>query len=492
MAKITKKQQTAISKVIYRWAETLSGTRAPDMEKVRKIFNHVYPLRKGCFSVALEKPTNRRKTRRVWAPLKAPRFVLVKSPMAFKIAQAVIRGYVSKKAAKEACKAFGIADDFLVELRRDKTVEIFKTARSSFGWYATQISRVWEGMLLNDTRAAAWAAFNDGDDASGSLHEEHAEKYAQWRALLPSKHELFRNEGLYALDNNDLLKICLPTGRVRRGWGNSSNILSFGNFFCNEPSCNGVNRVFFAPWSYSCGTSTRSRMTELELRATWNSTMLDAEILFTLLGVNDVEQTGAVELLHEIPLFMTFQTQVLICAERPVIKRHAANELHCDDGPAVSWPDGAGQYYLDGHALGRLGYKIITAPEQLTSDDIRAENNEEVKRVAIERFGWGRYLAGIGARVLDRRENWVDNTIEAVIRITEQRDQYNWTTKRDEPVEIPQHKMILSCRSTARQYFLAIPDDIHTCEGGQRWMAEGGNTQYVTALSCPARLIGAS
>jgi len=478
VAKITKKHQKAITKVIHRWAETLSGTRAPDMEKVRGIFNQAYIKRKGIV---------KGKT----VQLSPPTLITVKSPIAFKIAQAVIRGYVSKKTAKEACKAFGVADDFLAELRRDKPIEMFRTARR-YSWQTSQICQAWNDTLLEDVRAATFAALNSDDSAEARLHEEASEKYKQWRAPAQHEHKLFRDETMYSLDNNDLLTICTPKGRTTRGWGHSSRTLSFGNFFCNEPGCDSVARVFHVPWTSSCDGATRSRMSELELTSLRDSTLIDAEVLFNLLGINDNDQTGAAELLHEIPLFMTFQKQVLICSERPVIKRNANNELHCDDGPAVSWSDGAGQYYLDGHALGRLGYKIITAPEQLTADDIRHEDNEEVKRLAIEKLGWGRYLAGIGAVVLDRRENWVDNTIEAVIRIMEQRERYDFSTRRNEPVGIPQHKMILSCRSTCRQYFLAIPDNLRTCEEGQNWMAEGGNTPYVTALSRRVRLVGAS
>jgi len=489
MAKITKKQQKAITKVIHRWAETLSGTRAPDMEKVRKIFNHIYPLHRGLFSVPSDNPN--RKTKQVSEPLKAPQLVIVKSPMAFKIAQAVMRGYVSKRQAVEACKAFGIANDFLAKLRRDRLVEIGRTSHTGHSWETSYVSSTWTETLLNDVRAAAWVAFARAE-LEGRLNEEQLEKHAQWLAQPQHAYELFRDEELYALDNNELLHICAPTGPTRRGWGNESKTLTFGNFFCNAPLSDSVTRLFGVPWSSSCGKATRSRMAQIAVTTTYGSSLLDADVILNLLGIKDIAQTHEIELLHEIPLFMTFQTQVLICAERPVIKRNENNELHCDDGPAVSWPDGAGQYYIEGHALGRLGYKIINAPEQLTSADIRLEENEEIKRIAIEKFGWSRYLDGIGARVLDRRENWVDNTIEAVIRITEQRSVYNFTTRRNEQVDIHQHKMILSCRSTCRQYFLAIPDDIHTCEGGQQWMAAGGNTPHVPALSRPVQLIGAS
>ncbi len=478
MAKITKKHQKAITKVIHRWAETLSGTRAPDMEKVRRIFNQTYIKRKG-------------RVKGKTVQLSPPTLITVKSPMAFKVAQAVMRGYLSKKLAKEVCKAFGIADDFLASLRRDKQIEIFKTARA-YSWQTTQICQAWNSTLLEDIRAAVFAGLNSPDFAEARLHEQMLEKYKQWCTWAQHEHKIFRDEAVYGLDNNDLLKICTPKGSVSSGWGSSSRRLSFGNFFCNDPGCDGVARLFYVPWSYGCNVSTRSRMTELELSTTYGTTAIDAEILFNRLGIKDIAQTGAVELLHEIPLFMTFQTQVLICSERPVIKFNANNELHCDDGPAVSWSDGAGQYYLDGHALGRLGYKIITAPDQLTANDIRHEENEEVKRIAIEKFGWGRYLAAINAVVLDRRENWVDNTIEAVIRIVEQRERYDFGTRRNEPISIPQHKMILSCRSTCRQYFLAIPDTVRTCEEGQNWMAEGGNTPYVPALSRRVRLVGAS
>jgi hypothetical protein len=221
-------------------------------------------------------------------------------------------------------------------------------------------------------------------------------------------------------------------------------------------------------------------------------------LLCELLNAKNNEFTRLHDLLQEMPLFMTFKHHVLICLDRPVLKRNADGELHCENGPAVKWPDGAAQYYIDGHGLGALGRRIIEAPEQLALTDINAENNEEIRRVAISRYGWTRYLEEIDARVLDRRENWVDNTVEALVQLNTEIEQVDWEGQTTSS-SITQHKMLLACRSTGRQYFLAVPEHISTCEAAQAWMAGGANIAdslanptRPLALARPPRIVGAS
>jgi hypothetical protein len=141
-----------------------------------------------------------------------------------------------------------------------------------------------------------------------------------------------------------------------------------------------------------------------------------------------------------------------------------------------------------------LGEKIVDKPETLTLADIQREQNEEVKRIAIEVYGWSRYLEEIGARIVDSRENDVDNTIEALVEIDDTLETTGWANGRvvRENTPFKRRKLVLACRSTARQYFLAVPEDINTCEEGQRWLHAGASTDVVELMNYPVRLLGAS
>jgi len=74
------------------------------------------------------------------------------------------------------------------------------------------------------------------------------------------------------------------------------------------------------------------------------------------------------------------------------------NRPHCADGPSHRWRDGWSLYYWHGVRVTR---QIIEQPETITVEQIEAEQNAEVRRVMLERYGWARYIRDCGARVVD-------------------------------------------------------------------------------------------
>lgn len=82
--------------------------------------------------------------------------------------------------------------------------------------------------------------------------------------------------------------------------------------------------------------------------------------------------------------------EVCFVAERySRLKLDNRNRLHCEDGPAVAYPDGWKIYAIDGVLLPA---HMIERPDELTVDVIDAEPNVEVRRIMIRRFGKERYL----------------------------------------------------------------------------------------------------
>jgi hypothetical protein len=89
-------------------------------------------------------------------------------------------------------------------------------------------------------------------------------------------------------------------------------------------------------------------------------------------------------------------------SERPsVIHRELVNprgigshRLHHPSEAAVSWPDGWGIYAW--HGL-RVPAHVITAPALITVADIQREENAEVRRVMLERYGFDRFITDTGA-----------------------------------------------------------------------------------------------
>ena len=96
---------------------------------------------------------------------------------------------------------------------------------------------------------------------------------------------------------------------------------------------------------------------------------------------------------------------VIVCDRPSAIHREqvsprgwGSHRLHNDSGPAVAFRDGWGVWAIHGV---RLTEQIVMRPETLTPADIMAINNAEVRRVAIERFGWPEFVEAAGLILVD-------------------------------------------------------------------------------------------
>lgn len=80
-----------------------------------------------------------------------------------------------------------------------------------------------------------------------------------------------------------------------------------------------------------------------------------------------------------------------------VLQVDANNQPHCEDGPSHRWRDGWSLYHWHGV---RVPAFVVQNPAGITIEHIRKEENQEVRRVMIERMGWERFCAVASVRVL--------------------------------------------------------------------------------------------
>lgn len=73
------------------------------------------------------------------------------------------------------------------------------------------------------------------------------------------------------------------------------------------------------------------------------------------------------------------------------------NRPHFAHGPSHRWRDGWELYYWHGV---KVTEQIIMRPDTLTAAQIESEQNAEVRRVMIERYGTARYLKESGAELV--------------------------------------------------------------------------------------------
>ena len=149
-----------------------------------------------------------------------------------------------------------------------------------------------------------------------------------------------------------------------------------------------------------------------------------------------------------------------------MLHRNDAGRLHCENGPALAYPDGFSIWSINGV---RVDEQIVMRPETQSLEQLRSEQNAEIKRVRIERFGWLKYLKKNKATVLDFRRNEIEQTDESLMRCD------------DSTV------FIGACPSTGRIYPLEVPPDTRTCDQAQRYLCSGST---IAAMFSNPRSIG--
>jgi hypothetical protein len=126
--------------------------------------------------------------------------------------------------------------------------------------------------------------------------------------------------------------------------------------------------------------------------------------------------------------------------------------LHCENGPALQYPDGWSIWAWHGV---RVSQHIIEQPETITTHEIQKEQNEEVRRILIERMGWERWLRESHAKIIHRRFNNRDQQWEELYTLNNSK------------------RLLVSDPSTGRKYALGVPSEINTCQDAQNWLSSG-------------------
>ncbi len=94
-----------------------------------------------------------------------------------------------------------------------------------------------------------------------------------------------------------------------------------------------------------------------------------------------------------------------VCERHHILKRNSVGRLHCVNGPAVMYPDGWKIYAINGI---RVPEFVVERPKEITVSLIEQEQNIEIRRILIDRFGDnpGDYLKASGAKIIDHDEQW--------------------------------------------------------------------------------------
>lgn len=94
--------------------------------------------------------------------------------------------------------------------------------------------------------------------------------------------------------------------------------------------------------------------------------------------------------------------QFCVVSDRPArISIDESGRLHDDGDAAIQWRDGLQMHYWHGTFVpGRMEH-FVSDPKSLTTRDIEAERNAEMRRLMLEIYGLKRYVLDTGAHVID-------------------------------------------------------------------------------------------
>lgn len=109
-----------------------------------------------------------------------------------------------------------------------------------------------------------------------------------------------------------------------------------------------------------------------------------------VVGIKEIQKLqGLMDLAEQCGWCWVFDNAAVL-TERPTgLSRDERGRLHNPNGPAVAYSDGYGIWAIHGV---RVPKDIIENPASLTATRIDAEQNAEVRRVMLERFGLAKYL----------------------------------------------------------------------------------------------------
>jgi hypothetical protein len=120
---------------------------------------------------------------------------------------------------------------------------------------------------------------------------------------------------------------------------------------------------------------------------------------FNEVGRAQVENIRGLLEMAQCGWYWAFDQAIVLCERATELHRDEQFRLHNTMGAAIKFPDGFGVHAIHGV---RLPADIIEDPKSITVKRIQTENNAEIRRVMVEKYGLDRYLTDSGAKVISK------------------------------------------------------------------------------------------
>lgn len=158
-----------------------------------------------------------------------------------------------------------------------------------------------------------------------------------------------------------------------------------------------------------------------------------------------------VEMARHAGWWMPFPDLLILCERHNVLKRDAENNLHCEDGPAVAWPDDWKLYFWHGT---HVPAEWIEDKDNIDPSLALTWENVEERRCLAEILGWDRVLEQLNPKTIDKD---VDPEMGELIEV-----------QHPSLGDTPERFLRVRC-GTGRNFVLPVPPDMKTAVQANAW-----------------------
>ncbi|MBZ0188166.1 MAG: hypothetical protein K8F91_18095 [Candidatus Obscuribacterales bacterium] len=150
--------------------------------------------------------------------------------------------------------------------------------------------------------------------------------------------------------------------------------------------------------------------------------------------------------------FFAYEKVVFVSRFPTAVHLDERLRLNCQSGPAIVFEDGFELYFVEGVSVSK---EIVDETEKITVQSIEKEDNVEVRRIMIQRYGLDRFISDSGAVEVDRDD----------CGILYRKDQKN-----DEAIMVVEVIDATSIKQgNPRHYFLRVPPYMKTARAAVAW-----------------------
>jgi hypothetical protein len=178
------------------------------------------------------------------------------------------------------------------------------------------------------------------------------------------------------------------------------------------------------------------------------------------LTVQTAKLSGLWELAQSAGWAAPHQNICWVSERHHILSRDDRGRLHCENGPAVAYPDGWAIYAAHGVRVPR---DVIEHPSQIDIARIDKQTNAEVRRVMIDRYRHGEEVSGAAAFIRDAGSERLDHD-----------ERFGTLWRRNVPDDEP-IVMIELVNSTPepggrrKRYWLRVPPNMTTAHEAVAW-----------------------